>query len=212
MTPARVFARLNPSVVSVESNTGGGGKGIYTYDTCIALCAGLPEHVFKAALVKWGADQTSTKTLEVKLYAYILMLAKRDKWVLRNSGQRLRRMAWLAPHELLKPGLFQPEISATVRAVAVGIDDSNWSRVWRHRYESVWIELDGWRGQAWSHVAYKLESVEAAGIPLDELSDSGSGWGSPSAAETVKAMNIGNESLQVAACASCHSGRPDTSG
>lgn len=65
-----------------------------------------------------------------------------------------------------------------------------------------------------ANVAYKLETVEAAGIPLDELNNA-AGWLPPGgfAYNSIETeMITGNESLQVAACASCHSGRPNTSG
>lgn len=154
MNPIRVMAKLTEQTPKFD---GVGGINEYDIATCAALCRGIPRPAYLAARLKWCLDWSVANELEYLLWVEAAGLAAKERWRVPKGKEYVRRMSGLAIAETADPKHW---ITQTSRAEFMGIGVSEWSRVWRERYEGVYGLLSDWTDDAY-------RTIQRAQIVLD---------------------------------------------
>lgn len=184
MDASELIARLNP----ITQNAGRVGvstvPGLGAFDAAAAL-AGLPRGPYLLARVMLALDESCRRELEKQLWSEMCSFAYAEKWIVPIGQELLRKMAKIAIAEVVDPALCKgcrgrgsiyPRgglaracgacfgsgrgvLSASAKARAVGMDKSNWCRLWGARYLVFVTLARNWEQVIHAHVRDKMRSV-----------------------------------------------------
>lgn len=158
-----IIGKLFPCAMSFDAVRGKSGA-VLTKAELAGLLAKLSTHEMNFALAKYGCDDGAKHKLLNNIIAYTTELALRHEWKPRNRDL-LAGMARLAVYEclgdlrcskchgtgLLSPvrvckccdGIGHKRLSGREMAMAVGVDQAQWLRVWATRYSFVFDYVTG---------------------------------------------------------------------
>jgi hypothetical protein len=168
----------NPKSARVDG--AGGGIPTLTTEDVNGACAGCDDLGLGVLLAKVCQGRQQKSRAFYQLYLEVIDLAIHRHWKIREKGQeKLRSLTQLIIFELidqpicpkcngtrytktLKPckacdstGLYQ--IKDSMRAKALGIDQSNWQRVWQYRYSDVLALISAKETQALRNIKKNLK-------------------------------------------------------
>lgn len=150
MNPSRVFALQTTKASSNDSIPGGTTE--VDQATAAGLCAGMRRECYLAGRLKWAGDWSVANELEHRLWLLAVDICNKERWRVPKGREMLRKMAGLAIAEMADPIRYKTDIA---KAKWLGIDKSNYSRVWNGRYNLIYRELDDLAGRAFSYIMMK---------------------------------------------------------
>lgn len=88
MNPIRLFALQSARVPPFDMQPGATGAPEIDSAIAAAMCAGMPERWYKAAMLKWGGDEAHRQWLFIELWMATMELARRNKWDTKKEPVR----------------------------------------------------------------------------------------------------------------------------
>lgn len=168
MNPIRLFVMLSQKASSGDPLKKGSGQGEMNMETAAALCAGMPEHWYKAAVYKWALDTSVRQWLRIELWRTAMELAQREGWRTgkRDAGDKpiTLSLAELALDEMEDPAMrgratWQGKERWQKLSNRLGVSRHAWYKTWQARYQAIYQVLDDWAGNAYLYVAKRQDAA-----------------------------------------------------
>lgn len=117
--------------------------------TAAAMCHGLGRRYYLAARLYYCLDLTGHDELIGLLWNVASDAASNEKWKIPKGRDYLTAMCYLAIVEVYGWNGVKRD---SQKAKLVGMDKSEWSRVWKDRYEIIYQRLMAWVDVANRHI------------------------------------------------------------
>lgn len=159
--PLRVFAKLAARVPPFATMGGSTGAPEVDAATAAALCAGMPEHWYRAALFKFALDRSAQDWIRIELMR-AAMEASQQRWMhdkdWRPWAEHIKAVTGKAAScsladmvilETVEPARFG---SVEQKTTLLQVSERTWHRRIRPRYNEVAMLLDEWSNNAVRYV------------------------------------------------------------
>ncbi len=156
--PWKVVANLSTSAVTGRYVGCRGGatsrNALANSSEAAALCSGMPEKWFYAALAKWGGLSVAKSILVTLLALEVQKMAASAGWR-KQSPHIFETLAQIAVDEFLMPA--RPDglpgrIKEQEKAGRMAVTSNAWHRTWKQRYMPVAALLESWLSSADSYI------------------------------------------------------------
>jgi len=154
-----VIGLLCAGSVKYHAVSGGSSGDCLSRSELSGLLSGLGEQAMNMALAKYAGDEQSERKLIAHVRVYAAGIAVNERWEIVKGRPIVANMAAVAVFEVVRPnrcgacggtsfvgrqvckrcsGLGYRSCSSATIAEAMGIDKSNYSRLWKARYNNIY--------------------------------------------------------------------------
>lgn len=176
---AEMIARLAPKTCQLDGVGGGGWGEMATLDIAAGL-AGAPAGGQLAVLAAYAGQWDVVPELCGRIGGALMRLARAERWK-GMTRQRIEVLATIAVREFCAPPLcgvcegraieWVPEprdctecggsgsgrVAGSLVCEELGVDEGEWRREWRYRYDRAYSICASWGSEALSHMARRLQ-------------------------------------------------------